>query len=177
MLFVRSLLSIGLLLAPLVYTNPISDAGDALTARSGGREVFGRASLKAGDYTCPATHNGAGRDYPEHKYTSGQVEAAYKKAQGIQKDKGSSWKPQQNDYPHFFNNDEEPRSECGKSKAEYPLRTDGQTWSPGESVAQSPDRVVSLGTVSRQACVQYSCTKICGVIRHGPRRDFLQCHD
>ncbi|KAI1097602.1 hypothetical protein F4804DRAFT_339036 [Jackrogersella minutella] len=160
----RTLLSLGLMLAPMVSANPIPEASSATTAG----DLFARAS-----YDCPATNNGQFGNYAAHSYTSGQITAAKATAQKILQAKGSSWKPGSQDYPHFFNNNEKFPFDCGKNKAEYPLQPSGQTWQPGESVQTLPDRVIFEYSWSKNKV----STKECGVIRHGPPpgNAFLNC--
>ncbi|KAI8633929.1 hypothetical protein F5Y19DRAFT_415789 [Xylariaceae sp. FL1651] len=158
----RTILSIALLLTPIVSGNPIPE-GDAVTSVEG---LFKRAT-----YTCPATNNGQGRDYQEHKYTSNQVTAAVGAAKKILQKKGENWKPGPQDYPHFFGNREQLPFDCGKDKAEYPLDTNGHTWSPGEPVNTLPDRVIFEYSWKKDKVT----VKKCGVIRHGPGANFLNC--
>ncbi|KAI3334194.1 hypothetical protein F4824DRAFT_512480 [Ustulina deusta] len=162
MQLIRTLLSAALLLAPIVSGNPIPE-GDAVTSAEG---LFKRAPA-----TCPATNNGDNRNYPEHTYTSTQVTAGILAAKNILQEKGKNWKPSSLDYPHAFRNREKLPFDCGKNKAEYPLTTDGQTWSPGESVENLPDRVIFEYSWKNDKVT----VKECGVIRHGPGTNFLNC--
>ncbi|KAI1438127.1 hypothetical protein GGR50DRAFT_641675 [Xylaria sp. CBS 124048] len=148
----HALLSFALLLSPVVSASP-------LDARK--------------SYTCPATNNGPGRDYPEHSYTSGQVTAAKLAATNVLKSKGENWKPGPQDYPHNFGNREKLPFPCGSTTAEYPLETDGKTWKQGDPVQTLPDRVIFEYHWDKKHGL---VTKECGVIRHGPGSDFLQCH-
>ncbi|KAI1406997.1 hypothetical protein F5Y13DRAFT_175934 [Hypoxylon sp. FL1857] len=161
----RTLLSLTLLLAPMVSGNPIPEADGVTSAEN----LFVRAN-----YDCPATNNGQGRNYPAHPYTKGQITAAKATAQKILQSHGQKWKPGAQDYPHFFNNNEQFPFHCGKNKAEYPLNPDGSTWQPGQAVNTLPDRVIFEYSWNKKGKVQ---TKECGVIRHGPPpgNAFLQC--
>ncbi|KAI2629470.1 hypothetical protein GGS21DRAFT_226667 [Xylaria nigripes] len=162
MLLVRTLLSIALLLTPVVSGNPIPE-GDDITSSAG---LFKRET-----YTCPATNNGGVNVYSEHKYTSNQVTAAIAAAKSIMEKKGENWQPGRQDYPHFFGNREQLPLDCGKNKAEYPLNMNGQTWSPGESVAMLPDRAIFEYSWKKGKLT----VKKCGAIRHGPGVNFLNC--
>ncbi|KAI1822446.1 hypothetical protein F4861DRAFT_387519 [Xylaria intraflava] len=162
MQLIRTLLSIALLLTPIVSANPVPE-GDAISPAV---DLFKRET-----YDCPATNNGPGRDYPAHKYTSNQVTAAVATAGQILQKKGENWKPGPQDYPHPFGNREKLPFNCGKQKAEYPLDTNGHTWSPGESVQNLPDRAIFEYSWKKGKVT----VKKCGVIRHGPGTDFLNC--
>ncbi|KAI0910047.1 hypothetical protein F4823DRAFT_638221 [Ustulina deusta] len=163
MQLIRTLLSAALLLAPITSGNPIPE-GDAVTSAEG---LFKRAAA-----TCAATNNGGERNYPEHKYTSAQVTAGILAAKNILQKKGKNWNPSPQDYPHYFNNREGLHFDCGRDKMEYPLNTDGQTWSPGESVGSLPDRVILEYSWKKNTIT----VKECGVIRHGPNDNFFSCH-
>lgn len=74
------------------------------------------------------------------------------------------------DYPHVFGNGEQLPFPCGANKQEFPIQTDGTVYSGGE-VTDVPDRVVFEYKASGdKAVISY-----CGVMRHGPGRDFLKC--
>ncbi|KAI0003960.1 hypothetical protein F4779DRAFT_621640 [Xylariaceae sp. FL0662B] len=160
----RALFSLGLMLAPIVSGNPVPE-GDGLTSA---KNLLPRAS-----YNCPATNNGQDRNYPAHTFTSGQVTAARLAAHNILQSKGESWQPGAQDYPHFFNNNEQFPFECGRKKAEFPIKVDGTVWQTGEAVQTIPDRVI-FEYAWTNGKVQ---TKECGVVRHGPppSNAFLNC--
>ncbi|RDL38479.1 uncharacterized protein BP5553_02819 [Venustampulla echinocandica] len=116
---------------------------------------------------CPATYNGPGRNYQARVYTVNQITAAMTAgAQLLANNKQTGAQK----YPHDFMNLERLRFACGKSKQEFPIQPDNRVYNGG-SVNDVPDRVI----------FEYKKTKTdllityCGVIRHGPRTDFLNC--
>ena len=73
-------------------------------------------------------------------------------------------------YPHAFGNGERLPFTCGASKQDFPIQTDGTVYSGGDTT-DVPDRVVFEFKVSGNTAV----VSYCGVMRHGPRSDFLKC--
>jgi hypothetical protein len=123
-------------------------------------------------YTC-AARVAVGRfgPYPRHQYTDNQAEAARLSAHTIQQKKGENWVPTEADYPHFFHNKEKLAFDCGKNKAEFPIKMDGSVFVDTEPVNAIPDRVIYEYTWTNRGLT----TKICGIIRHGVGRDFDSC--
>ncbi|KAI2617361.1 hypothetical protein GGR54DRAFT_607444 [Hypoxylon sp. NC1633] len=176
MLFTRTLLSIALVLAPLASTSPVSNGDTNIAVGSERRDTISfqddESVKRAVTYKCPVTNNGVGRIYEAHEFTENQVTAALAAAKAIQEKKGPSWKPAANDYPHYFGNREKlPFDNCGKDKVEFPILTNNQIYAFGAPVATVPDRIVYEFSWKKNSVR----VKICGVIRHGPNPDFLNC--
>ncbi|KAK8105022.1 hypothetical protein PG999_008381 [Apiospora kogelbergensis] len=170
MIFPRTFITAVLALAPVISANPVPVADGSFDLLSE------RANT---DYACPATNNGANRDYTEHTYTAGQAKAAVAEAKKYQDKEGENWKPARDEYPHFFGNGEQIPFPCGAQKAEFPIKTDGKVFpAPSGDVGQIPDRVVyeyKWVKPKKGKGKKLEVGKICGVMRHGPGRDFLNC--
>ncbi|KAK8016810.1 hypothetical protein PG993_014999 [Apiospora rasikravindrae] len=150
---------------------PLTNNTAALDSSQNKTEQLNRPGNRG--YACPATNNGPNRDYTEHTYTMNQAQAAMYAATRYQIKKGQGWQPTQDDYPHFFENEEKLPFDCGANKAEFPLRPDGQTFAPPRGdVSSLPDRVVYEFRWGRKETFS---SKLCGAMRHGPSRPFLNC--
>ncbi|CAG9982041.1 unnamed protein product [Clonostachys byssicola] len=158
MIFTRTFVAAVLALAPVISANGLSERANT-------------------DFACPATNNGQDRNYVAHTFTAGQAKAAVAAASKYQNKMGEKWKPGRDEYPHFFGNGEQIPFPCGAQKAEYPIKTDGKVFPPPTGdVGQIPDRVVyEYAWVKKNGKKTLQVGKICGVMRHGPGRDFLNC--
>jgi hypothetical protein len=134
--------------------------------------------------TCPATNNGDNRNYEAHDFTEKQQTAALKtaaKLRAANKQIGArtfpssilpthSWLTRSGLYPHDFNNNENLPFPCGAQKMEFPIQLDGKVYDGGDADG-IPDRIVFEYKVDGDDLkIDY-----CGIMRHGPGRDFLNC--
>ncbi|KAK2601872.1 hypothetical protein QQS21_004558 [Conoideocrella luteorostrata] len=169
--FITSLL-LGASVSGLALAQPV-DATSELLDRSSVLDIRG-LDLKVKeepkhDVKCPKTNNGPSRDYDEHKYTKGQVKAAFL---GGAKLAADGKQVGRNKYPHDFGNKEKLPFKCGKDKMEFPIQFDNKVYDGGD-VGNVPDRVVFEYQKKKKEFV----VKFCGIMRHGPTPDFLECKD
>ncbi|KAI1388390.1 uncharacterized protein F4822DRAFT_245220 [Hypoxylon trugodes] len=179
MKFASSFLAVGLFLASLATTSPIieGDGEIALGVRTSEPINTAEADLdltkRAGSFWCPKTDNGAYGVYKETEFSYSRVDRAMQEGASVLERNGPGWRPKSRDYPHVFNNYERIFSGCTGTLYEYPLMKD-KTWRKGggDNVKQIPDRVVfSVSWDSHNRVIE----KLCGVMRHGPGRDFIEC--
>lgn len=198
-------LLLGISITSVALAQPLDDTSD-LEDRSFVLDVRG-LTLKVAkepnkEATCPHRDRvGNFGPYAVHKYTKGQIKAAFLKgaklaADGKQVGDSKCYfsKPQGKTifalriaclvsssltfstsdglgkYPHVFGNAERLPFPCGKNKMEFPITLDNHVYDGGPSDG-IPDRVVfEYRKTKKQFIVGY-----CGVMRHGPQRDFLRC--
>ncbi|KAK2595216.1 hypothetical protein QQS21_007069 [Conoideocrella luteorostrata] len=121
------------------------------------------------DATCPhRAKSGSFGPYNEHKYTKGQIRAAFLGGAHLAAD-GKQVGARK--YPHDFGNGEKLPFKCGKKKMEFPISTNNEVYNGGPS-DDIPDRVVFEYQKKKKEFI----VKYCGVMRHGTGRDFLKCH-
>ncbi|PHH76431.1 hypothetical protein CDD80_1540 [Ophiocordyceps camponoti-rufipedis] len=117
--------------------------------------------------TCPETKNPRRKPHPKRLYTENQITKAFMvgathAANDRQVGEGR--------YPHVFYNSEGLKFPCGRNLMEFPIQEDNQEFKRG-GTDEIPDRVVFEYTKNKKEfIVQY-----CGVMRHGPGKDFLLC--
>ncbi|KAG5951303.1 hypothetical protein E4U53_003399 [Claviceps sorghi] len=121
------------------------------------------------DATCPhRIRVGNFGPYDQHKYTENQIKAAYLHGAQLA---AAGKQVGDRKYPHEFRNAEGLPFDCGRNKMEFPITTNNKIYNGGPS-DNIPDRVVfSYKKTKKEFQVTY-----CGVMRHGPGRDFLLCH-
>ncbi|QPH06546.1 hypothetical protein C2857_005086 [Epichloe festucae Fl1] len=120
------------------------------------------------DATCPYRQRvGNFGPYDRHKYTKNQIKAAFL---GGAKLAADGKQVGANRYPHDFNNGEKLPFKCGRNKMEFPISTDNKVYNGGPA-DNIPDRVVFEYQKKKKDFI----VKYCGVMRHGPGRDFLKC--
>ena len=74
-------------------------------------------------------------------------------------------------YPHAFGNREKLEFNCGANKMEFPILLSGKTYDGGD-VGNEPDRLIYEYKVDGKKLK----VDFCGVIRHGPTPNFLNCN-
>ncbi|KAG5917189.1 hypothetical protein E4U42_007357 [Claviceps africana] len=120
------------------------------------------------DATCPHRERvGNFGPYARHKYTENQIKAAFRHGAQLA---AAGKQVGDRKYPHDFRNAEGLPFHCGKNKMEFPITINNRVYNGGPS-DNIPDRVVfGYKKTKKEFQVTY-----CGVMRHGPRRDFLLC--
>ncbi|KAK6829455.1 hypothetical protein PG987_010039 [Apiospora arundinis] len=164
MLFPRTLLTAIFALAPLISANPLPDTDDVTAFEAFEVEDARAFALKdraAKVYACPASNNGNHGNYPANSFTERQVTEAAGTAKAYQEKKGENWR-----IP--FN--------CGSKLAEFPIKMGGGAVTAGQpNVAGIPDRVIYEYKWNKAKKGKKLTVKVCGVIRHGPGADFINC--
>ncbi|KAI1846245.1 hypothetical protein JX266_007770 [Neoarthrinium moseri] len=123
-----------------------------------------------GDAKCPKTTNPGFEPQPEHKYTMNQIKQAFLQAAKLAAD---SKQIGDNKYPHDFGNGEKLPFKCGKNQMEFIILPNGKVYDGSGNTRDMPDRVVFEYSKSKKEFK----ANYCGVMRHGPTRDFLHCKD
>ncbi|KAK6860391.1 hypothetical protein PG995_004027 [Apiospora arundinis] len=179
MIFPRTLLTAIFALAPLISANPLPDTDDVTAFEAFEVEDAGAFALEdraAKVYACPASNNGNHGNYPANSFTERQVTEAAGTAKAYQEKKGENWVPTPADYPHFFGNRERIPFNCGSKLAEFPIKMGGGAVTAGQpNVAGIPDRVIYEYKWNKAKKGKKLTVKVCGVIRHGPGADFINC--
>ncbi|KAI1747080.1 Ribonuclease/ribotoxin [Xylaria castorea] len=169
---------VSLLLAGTSFTGFVgafpTQVEDGVQSRNSSMNVLDARglSLKVGSYPetpadCPETNNPGFQRKDAHTYTTNQIKAAYVTGARLAAE-GKTLGA--NKYPHDFGNNELLPFPCGSNKMEFVIQDNGHIYN-GENARELPDRVVFEYNESKTEFL----VKFCGVMRHGPNQDFLDC--
>ncbi|KAF4584046.1 guanyl-specific ribonuclease [Ophiocordyceps camponoti-floridani] len=150
------------LLTPLTLALPSESSGQLQASPADLSALAAKLKLKVNrkpgkGSTCPETKNPRRKPHSKRLYTDNQITKAFMV--------GATYAANDRQV-----GEEGLKFPCGKNLMEFPIQEDNQEFKRG-GTDEIPDRVVFEYTKNKKEFI----VKYCGVMRHGPGKDFLLC--